>query len=88
MIIPPFIKRRVVDIDNYLTQNLIDHPYYLVSQHKEEYLFSISRDLSGWFIQTYYCCSEVIPFIKYLIRTKVVSHWETMNNKVVHLEIK
>jgi hypothetical protein len=91
MIKPPYIKRRVIEIDNYITQNLIDHPYYLVSQHKEEYLFSISRDLSGWFIQTYDYRSEVfhteyykkvnelIPVIKYLIRTKVVSHWETMN---------
>ena len=98
MIIPPFIKRRVVEIDNYLTQNLLDYPYYLVSQHKEEYLFTISRNLSGWFIQTYDYRSElhtdyykkvneIIPFIKYLIRTKVVSHWETMN-KVIDLEIK
>jgi hypothetical protein len=98
MIIPPFIKRRVVEIDNYLTQNLLDYPYYLVSQHKEEYLFSISRDLSGWFIQTYYCRSEVfhteyykkvneiIPFIKYLIRTKIILHWEKMN-EVKHPEL-
>jgi hypothetical protein len=97
MIIPPFIKRRVVEIDNYLTQNLLDHPYYLVSQHKEEYLFSISRDLSGWFIQThdyrselhtdyYKKVNEIIPVIKYLIRTKVVSHWEKMN-EVKHPEL-
>jgi hypothetical protein len=32
--------------------------------------------------------NEIIPFIKYLIRTKVVLHWETMNNKVMHPEIK
>ena len=99
MIIPPHIKRRVVDIDNYITQRLIDHPYYLVSQHVEGYLNRMTRDLSEWFIQTYDFSygfptdyykrvTEVIPFIKYLIRTKVVSHWETMNNKVVHLEIK
>jgi len=97
MIIPQAVKRRVVEIDNHLTQNLIDHPYYLVSQHKEEYLFSISRDLSGWFIQTYDYRSElhtdyykkvneIIPVIKYLIRTKVVSHWETMN-EVNHPEL-
>ena len=90
MIIPPYIKRRVVEIDNYLIQNLLDHPYYLVSQHKEEYLFSISRDLSGWFIQTYNYRSElhtdyykkvneIIPVIKYLIRTKVIIHWTKMN---------
>ena len=99
MIIPPHIKRRVVEIDNYITQRLIEHPYYLVSQHVEGYLNRMTRDLSEWFIQTYDFShgfptdyykrvTEVIPFIKYLIRTKVVSHWETMNNKVVHLEIK
>jgi hypothetical protein len=61
-------------------------------------LFSISRDLSGWFIQTYYCRSEVfhteyykkvneiIPFIKYLIRTKIILHWEKMN-EVKHPEL-
>jgi hypothetical protein len=99
MIIPPHIKRRAVQIDDYITQRLIDHPYYLVSQHVEGYLNRMTRDLSEWFIQTYDFSygyptdyykrvTEVIPFIKYLIRTKVVSHWETMNNKVVHLEIK
>jgi hypothetical protein len=99
MVIPPHIKRRVVEIDNYITQRLIDHPYYLVSQHVEGYLNRMTRDLSEWFIQTYDFrydfptdyykrVNDVIPFIKYLIRTKVVSHWETMNNKVVHLEIK
>ena len=99
MVIPPHIKRRVVEIDNYITQRLIDHPYYLVSQHVEGYLNRMTRDLSEWFIQTYDFrydfptdyykrVNEVIPFIKYLIRTKVVSHWETMNNKVIDLEIK
>jgi hypothetical protein len=90
MIIPPHIKRRVVEIDNYLTQNLLDHPCYLVSQHKEEYLFSISRYLSGWFIQTYDFSygmptdyykkvNDLIPVIKYLYRTKLILHWEKMN---------
>jgi hypothetical protein len=99
MIIPPYIKRRAVQIDDYITQRLIDHPYYLVSQHVEGYLNRMTRDLSEWFIQTYDFrydfptdyykrVNEVIPFIKYLIRTKVVSHWETMNNKVIDLEIK
>ena len=99
MVIPPHIKRRVVEIDNYITQRLIEHPYYLVSQHVEGYLNRMTRDLSEWFIQTddfsygyptdyYKRVTEVIPFIKYLIRTKVVSHWETMNNKVIDLEIK
>ena len=98
MVIPPYIKRRVVEIDNHLTQTLIDHPYYLVSQHVEGYLNRMTRDLSEWFIQTYdfnwvsqdYCkkLNEITPIMKYLIRTKVVLHWETMNNKVVHLEIK
>jgi hypothetical protein len=98
MIIPPYIKRRAVQIDDYITQKLIDHPYYLVSQHVEGYLNRMTRDVSEWFILTYdfywvspdYCkkLNEIIPIIKYLIRTKVVSHWEKMNNKVIDLEIK
>ena len=90
MIIPPHIKRRVVDIDYYLTQRLTLYPQYFTSQRKEGYLNRMTRDLSEWFIQTYDFSygfptdyykrvTEVIPFIKYLIRTKVVSHWETMN---------
>ena len=90
MIIPPHIKRRVVDIEYHLTQRLTLYPHYLVSQHKEGYLNRMTRDLSEWFTQTYDFSygfptdyykrvTEVIPFIKYLIRTKVVSHWEKMN---------
>jgi hypothetical protein len=90
MIIPPHIKRRVVDIDYHLTQRLTLYPQYFTSQHKEEYLFSISRYLSEWFIQTYDFSygmptdyykkvNELIPVIKYLIRTKVIVHWEKMN---------
>jgi len=90
MIIPPHIKRRVVDIDYHLTQRLTLYPHYLDSLPKEGYLNRMTRDLSEWFIQTYDFSygfptdyykrvTEVIPFIKYLIRTKVVSHWEKMN---------
>ena len=90
MIIPPYIKRRAVQIDDYLTMRLILYPQYFTSQRKEGYLNRMTRDLSEWFIQTYDFSygfptdyykrvTEVIPFIKYLIRTKVVSHWETMN---------
>jgi len=90
MIIPPYIKRRVVDIDYHLTQRLTLYPHYFTSQRKEGYLNRMTRDLSEWFIQTYDFSygfptdyykrvTEVIPFIKYLIRTKVVSHWEKMN---------
>jgi len=90
MIIPPHIKRRVVDIDYYLTQRLTLYPQYFTSQRKEGYLNRMTRDLSEWFIQTYDFSygmptdyykkvNDLIPVIKYLIRTKVVSHWETMN---------
>jgi len=90
MIIPPHIKRRVVEIDNYLTQRLTLYPQYFTSQRKEGYLNRMTRDLSEWFIQTYDFSygmptdyykkvNDLIPVIKYLIRTKVVSHWETMN---------
>jgi len=97
MIIPPHIKRRVVDIDNYITQRLIDHPYYLVSQHVEGYLNRMTRDLSEWFIQTYDYrpdsdvsrteyykkVNELIPIMKYMFRTKIVLHWEKMNDMKV-----
>ena len=97
MIIPPYIKRRAIQIDDYLTQRLIDHPYYLVSQHVEGYLNRMTRDLSEWFVQTYDFrhgmpddyykkVNDLIHVIKYLIRTKVVSHWEKMNNKVIELK--
>jgi hypothetical protein len=97
MIIPPHIKRRVVDIDNYLTQRLTLYPQYFTSQRKEGYLNRMTRDLSEWFIQTYDFSygmptdyykkvNDLIPVIKYLIRTKVVSHWEKMNG-VKHPEI-
>ena len=52
-------------------------------------MFTISRDLSVWFIQTYDYykkVNEIIPVIKYLIRTKVIVHWTTMN-EVKHPEL-
>ena len=90
MIVPPHIKRRVVDIDYYLTQRLTLYPQYFTSQRKEGYLNRMTRDLSEWFIQTYDFSygmptdyykkvNELIPVIKYLIRTKVIVHWEKMN---------
>jgi hypothetical protein len=92
MIVPPYIKRRVVEIDNHLTIFLSLHTkYYLLKQHKELYLETVSLHLCQLFIQTYDYRSdagtteyykkvkELIPVIKYLIRTKVVSHWEQMN---------
>jgi len=99
MIIPPYIKRRVVAIDDYLTMRLTLFPQYFISQHVEGYLNKMTRNVSEWFIQTvefrygmpadyYKKVNEIIPFIKYLIRTKVVLHWEKMNNKVIDLEIK
>ena len=97
MIIPPHIKRRVVEIDYHLTQRLTLYPQYFTSLRVEGYLNRITRDLSEWFIQTYDFrygmptdyykkVNELIPVIKYLIRTKVVSHWETMNG-VKHPEL-
>jgi hypothetical protein len=98
MIIPPYIKRRISEIDTFLTQYLIRHPSpIVVAQHKEEYLHTISCGMTGWFIQTYDYCSElhtdyhkkvndIIPVIKYLIRTKVTLHWEKMNG-VKHPEL-
>ena len=97
MIIPPHIKRRVVDIDYYLTQRLTLYPQYFTSQRKEGYLNRMTRDLSEWFIQTYDFrhgmpddyykkVNDLIPVIKYLIRTKVIVHWEKMN-EVKHPEI-
>jgi hypothetical protein len=97
MIIPPHIKRRVVEIDYHLTQRLTLYPQYFTSLRVEGYLNRITRDLSEWFIQTYDFSygmptdyykkvNELIPVIKYLIRTKVVSHWETMNG-VKHPEL-
>ena len=90
MIVPPHIKRRVVEIDYHLTQRLTLYPHYLDSLPKEGYLNSMTRDLSEWFIQTYDFSygmptdyykkvNELIPVIKYLIRTKVIVHWEKMN---------
>ena len=90
MIIPPHIKRRAVQIDDYLTQRLTLYPHYLDSLPKEGYLNRMTRDLSEWFIQTYDFhygmpddyykkVNELIPVIKYLIRTKVIVHWITMN---------
>jgi hypothetical protein len=84
------IKRRVSNIDSYLTYHLNNHPFYLVSQHKEEYLNMSSRNLSEWFVQTYeHDCvahneyykrvNELIPIMKYLFRFKIMLHWEKMN---------
>ena len=91
MIIPPSIKRRVIEIDYHLNMALlVINPHYTI--YKEEYLDRVSRNISGWFIDTYdYCCvftlptdyykkvNELIPIIKYLIRTKVILHWVQMN---------
>jgi len=99
MIIPPYIKRRAIQIDDYLTMRLTLFPQYFTEHHVEGYLNRITRDVSEWFIQTvafrygmpadyYKKVNEITPFIKYLIRTKVVLHWEKMNNKVIDLEIK
>ena len=70
------------------------HPFYLVSQHREEYLNTISRQISEWYIQTYDFESiihadyykkvnELIPIMKYMFRTKIVLHWEKMNGMKV-----
>ena len=90
MIVPPSIKRRVIEMDNHLNMVLlVINPHYTI--YKEEYLDRVSRDLSLWFILTYDYRSddlatdyykkvnELIPIIKYLIRTKVMIHWEQMN---------
>ena len=88
------IKRRVSNIDDYLTSHLMSHPFYLVSQHREEYLNTISRQISEWYIQTYdrdmlihddyyKKVNELIPMMKYMFRTKIVLHWEKMNNMKV-----
>ena len=90
MIVTTCVKRRFVEIDSYLTHYLMSHPFYLVSQHKEEYLNMSSRNLSEWFVQTYeHDCvahneyykrvNELIPIMKYLFRFKIMLHWETMN---------
>jgi hypothetical protein len=89
------IKRRVSNIDTYLTSHLMYHPFYLVSQHREEYLNTISRQISEWYIQTYdrdmlihadyyKKVNELIPIMKYMFRTKIVLHWEYMNDMKVH----
>jgi hypothetical protein len=88
------IKRRVSNIDDYLTSHLMSYPFYLVSQHREEYLNKISRQISEWYIQTYdrdmlihadyyKKVNELIPIMKYMFRTKIVLHWEYMNDMKV-----
>jgi hypothetical protein len=91
MIIPPYIKRRVVDIDYHLNMAiLVINPHYTI--YKEEYLDRVSRNLCHWFVHTYDYnyetavptdyykkVNELIPVFKYLIRTKVIVHWEKMN---------
>ena len=90
MIVPPSIKRRVIEIDYHLNMVLlVINPNFTI--YKEEYLDRVSRNISGWFIETYDYRSddlatdyykkvnELIPIIKYLIRTKVMLHWEQMN---------
>jgi hypothetical protein len=90
MNIPTYVRRRVVEIDNYLTQRLTLYPQYFTSQRKEGYLNRMTRDLSEWFIQTvefrygmpadyYKKVNDLIPVIKYLYRTKLILHWEKMN---------
>ena len=90
MEIPTSIKRRVTEIDAYLTAHLKNHPFYLVAQHKEGYLNSISRGLSEWYIKMYAMdilihadyykkVNELIPIMVYLFRTKIILHWEKMN---------
>ena len=91
MIVPSYIKRRVIELDYHLSMFLSSHPDYLNKQHKEKYLETVSRYISEWFIHTYDYRSddlatdyykkvnELIPIIKYLIRTKVILHWEQKN---------
>ena len=90
MNIPTYVRRRISEIDSYLTHHLIRYPFPIVKQNKEEYLHMISCGITGWFIQTYDFSygmptdyykkvNELIPVIKYLIRTKVIVHWITMN---------
>jgi hypothetical protein len=90
MNIPTYVRRRVVEIDNYLTQRLTLYPQYFTSQRKDGYLNRMTRDLSEWFIQTYDFhygmptdyykkVNDLIPVIKYLYRTKIILHWEKMN---------
>jgi len=91
MIVTTCVKRRFVEIDSYLTHYLMSHPFYLVSQHKEEYLCSVSRQISEWYVQKYDYESiiladyykkvnELMPIMNYLFRTKVVLHWDKMND--------
>ena len=72
----------------------MSYPFYLVSQHREEYLNKISRQISEWYIQTYdrdmlihadyyKKVNELIPIMKYMFRTKIVLHWEYMNDMKV-----
>ena len=93
MIVTTCVKRRFVEIDSYLTHYVIASPPLPVPKHKEEYLCSVSRHISEWFIQVYDKDSlihtdyykkvnELMPIMKYLFRTKVVLHWEKMNNIV------
>jgi hypothetical protein len=91
MNIPTYVRRRISEIDSYLTHHLIRYPFPIVKQNKEEYLHMISCGTTGWFIQTYDYRSVglpadyhkkvngLIPVIKYLIRIKVIVHWEKMN---------
>jgi hypothetical protein len=84
------IKRRVSEIDSYLNVFLTHQPYFHIGHHKERYLEFISRNLSEWFVQTYendYVTrneyykrvNELIPIMKYLFMTKIILHWEKMN---------
>ena len=84
------IKRRVSEIDSYLNVFLTHQPYFHIGHHKERYLEFISRNLSEWFVQTYendYVIrneyykrvNELIPIMKYLFMTKIILHWEKMN---------
>jgi hypothetical protein len=73
----------------FISRNLSE-PYFHIGHHKERYLEFISRNLSEWFVQTYendYVIrneyykrvNELIPIMKYLFMTKIILHWEKMN---------
>jgi predicted transcriptional regulator len=89
MEIPTSIKRRVTDIECYLDNTILNSPSFHVTHHKERYLEFMSRSLSIWFVLNYYVTSfnddyhtkvnETVPFMKYLFRTKLILHWEKMN---------
>lgn len=90
MVVPVEIRRRLSEIESKIDVMFSDRPNYGASSHIEEFIGSVSRDISIWIVREYYKVNitlfynkvdELIPIIKYLFREKLTRYWNGVNKK-------